>query len=104
MELFGIPDFVKGWREASFEVKQLTILRILASSYAIAFSAVCGRDLAAGVVTVVAIGEGMLWGAAAAALAGSTIGLPMAIPSFLFDVMAKQQMMNAANAPQEKKK
>lgn len=104
MTLFSIPDFVKGWREASFEVKQLTIIRILTSSWFVGFSAAAGKAFVAGLGVVVGIGSGLLCGAACAALAAVVIGLPIAIPKFLYDEMAKVEMQNAQNAPVEKKK
>lgn len=104
MTLFSIPDFVKGWREASFEVKQLTMIRILASSYFVGFSAAAGKAFVAGAGSLVGVGAGLLAGAACAALAAVAMGLPIAIPKFLYDEMAKDEMRNAENAPTEKKK
>lgn len=104
MTLFSIPDFVKGWREATFEVKQLTIIRILASSFFIGFSAAAGKAFVAGAVALVGIGMGLLTGAACAGLAAIAMGLPIAIPKFLYDEMAKAEMRNAENAPSEEKK
>jgi hypothetical protein len=108
--LFSIPDFVKGWRDSTFEQKQIVIVRILLASFWVGFTAAIGKSLvviaaanwlslAVGCLT--AIGAGCLTGAACMALAAISIGLPISIPKFLYDEMAKDESLNAQNAPKK---
>lgn len=110
MTLFSLPDFVKGWRDASFQQKQLTILRILGASFWVGFTAATGKVLivvtagnwlALAIGCVTAIGAGLLCGAGCMALSAIAIGLPITIPKFLYDEMAKDESRNSENAPKK---
>ena len=111
MTLFSIPDFISGFRKATFEGQQLVILRILAVSFFTGFTAAAGKTLIAVTATTIvgllvgmalALGWGLLTGAGCLALAAVTIGLPITIPKFLYDQMSKDESINGQNAPKPK--